>query len=110
MIKLIKESGYKMQESKNYDVSNSLYKDPMKQALADYLADTIIDKGVFATNIQDADKYLEDRGFYVDFQFEDIPEEWEAFEKYIKVLVDGWCKDIITYDKGENDKYIKKSN
>ena len=105
-----KESVYKMKESKNYDVADNLYKDPMKQALADYLVDTIIDEGVNAANIQDADKYLEDKGFYVDFQFDSIPGEWEAFEKYIKVLVDGWCKDIITYDKDENGKYIRKES
>lgn len=97
-------------ESNDYDVADNLYKDPMKQALADYLADTIINNGVIATDVQDAAEYLENKGFYVDFQFEDIQGEWEAFEKYIKVLVDGWCKNIITYDKDKNGKYIKRES
>lgn len=77
-------------ESANYNTCDKLFSDPLKQALADYFVDTIMDKGINCIDVSDADFYLQNRGFNVDFEFEDEPNEDVAFENYIRTLVNDW--------------------
>ena len=83
-------------ESTNYNTSNRLFSDPLKQALADYFVDTIMGEGINCIDVSDAAFYLQNRGFNVYFKFEDEPNEDAAFKNYIRTLVNDWFVGVNT--------------